>query len=103
MQKRKLRNKFFRHLGKVGVALGSAIIMTGQAQAVDTTTTAATKVLGQEGGKEALNQALKIARTKPVLSIATLVTCLACPPVAGVAASPALCVACGILIAKGIG
>jgi len=94
-----LRTRFYNHLGKMAVALVSVAFLTGSAQAVDNTT----QVLGQEGGKEALNQALKVARTKPALSTAAIITCLACAPAAGAAASPALCVACGILIAKVIG
>jgi len=37
------------------------------------------------------------------LSIAAGITCIACVPVAGVAASPGMCIACGILIAKTLG
>jgi hypothetical protein len=44
-------------------------------------------VLASEGGKAALNQALMIARTKPALSIAAGITC----------------VACGVLMAKTLG
>jgi len=32
----------------------------------------------QEGGKEALITALKLARNKPALSVATNTTCIAC-------------------------
>jgi len=53
------------------------------------------------GGKGAMNEALKMARTKPALSIAAGIVCLACLPTA--AASPALSVACGKLMAKTFG
>lgn len=55
------------------------------------------------GGKEALNAALKTARQKPALSVAAAITCLACAPAAGLAASPSMCVACGILLGKVLG
>jgi len=35
--------------------------------------------------------------------IATAIVCLTCIPVAGALASPGLCIACGILIAKTFG
>ena len=60
-------------------------------------------MIGSEGGKEALNQALKVARSKPALSVAAGITCVACLPAAGAAASPGLCIGCGILLAKVIG
>jgi hypothetical protein len=56
-----------------------------------------------EGGKEALNAALKTARQKPALAVAAAISCLACAPAAGLAASPSICVACGILLAKVLG
>lgn len=56
-----------------------------------------------EGKKEALNQALKVARSKLALSIAAGITCLTCAPAASVTASPGLCIAGGILIAKVFG
>jgi len=37
------------------------------------------------------------------LSVAANITCLACVPVAGAAASLGLCISCGILIAKTLG
>lgn len=65
------------------------------------------QVISTEGGtktaKETLDAAMKIARSKPALSTATDLVCLACIPVAGVASSPGVYVACGILIAKPIG
>jgi hypothetical protein len=60
--------------------------------------------LAQEGGlqviKEVANGALEVAKSKPALALACGITCLACIPAAGAAASPGMCIACGILIAK---
>lgn len=70
------------------------------ASAVDDVVKGAT---GAEGGKELINSALKMSRSKPAMSIATTVVCLTCIPVAGVAVSPGMCIACGILIAKTLG
>lgn len=65
---------------------------------------AAKDVIGAEGGKKALEEALKVARGKPALAVASSIVCLACVPVAGgVGASASMCVACGILIAKVLG
>jgi hypothetical protein len=64
---------------------------------------AAKDVVGSEGGKAILNQTLQITRSKPALSIAAGITCIACIPIAVAAASPEVCIACGILIAKVIG
>ena len=50
---------------------------------------AANQGVASKSGKEALNAALKLARSKPALSTA--------------AAIPGLCIACGILIAKTLG
>ena len=101
-----LKKKTLNKLGQIGISLFSAALVIGSAgapaAAVDAAD-AAKDVVGSEGGKEALNQALKVARSKPALSIAAGITCIACMPVAGVAASPSMCVACGILIAKTLG
>jgi hypothetical protein len=95
-----------KKLGKIGLSLFSAVLIIGSsgasAGAVDAAD-AAKEVLGSEGGKEALNEALKVARSKPALSIAAGIACIACMPAAGVAASPSMCIACGILIAKTLG
>jgi len=56
-----------------------------------------------ESGKEALNAALKTARQKPALSVAAAISCLACAPAAGIGASPSMCIACSILLAKVLG
>lgn len=80
--------------------------MTSPALAADPTEMAS-QVIGSEGGqkagKEALNTALKMAKSKPAMSSATFIVCLSCLPGAGAVASPALCIACGILIAKTVG
>lgn len=100
--KQSRKKRILRHLGDVSMALISISLMTSPALAVDTAETA-NQVIASEGGKEALNAALKIARGKPALSVATVITCIACVPAAGAAASPGLCVACGVLIAKTLG
>lgn len=94
-----VKKKFLNRLGKVGISLVSAGLIVGSAGAADVGDT----VIGAKGGKAALNEALKVARSKPALSVAAGITCIACVPVAGAAASPGLCIACGILIAKVIG
>ena len=63
----------------------------------------ASQAVGSEGGKEVLNATLKAARSKPALSVATGIVCMACVPVAGATTSPGICIACGILIAKTLG
>jgi len=98
----KKREKVLKHLGKVGMALVTFTFMTPRAIGVDATE-AASQVVASEGGKEALNAALKVARGKPALSIAAGIACMACVPAAGAVASPGLCIACGILIAKTLG
>ena len=100
------RKRILRHLGKVAIAFLSAGIMVSPSGAIDPVD-AASQAIGAEGGREAaksvLNSALKVAKSKPALSTATGIVCLACIPVAGAAASPGLCIACGILIAKTFG
>jgi hypothetical protein len=71
--------------------------MSSPALALDSADTAA-QVIASESGKQALNGALKVARSKPVLSVAAAITCIACVPIAGAGASAGLCIACGILI-----
>ena len=101
-----LKRKVLNHLGKVGMAVISLSLMTSPASPIDTSE-AASQVIGSEGGqkaaKEAIETVLKTSKSKPALSVATGIVCLACVPAAGAASSPALCVACGILIAKTIG
>ena len=89
-------------MGRVSMALITVSLMTSPALAVDSAD-AAGQVIGSEAGKEAINTALKIARGKPALSVAAIITCVACVPAAGAVASPGLCIACGILISKTMG
>jgi len=96
------KKRFLTHLTKVGFSLASVILLSGPASAIDTAETIA-HAAGSEGGKEAVNAALTISKTKPALSLAAAITCCACIPVAGAGASPAMCIACGILIAKTLG
>ena len=102
----RLKKKLLNRVGQVALSLVSSAIVIGSAGAaagaVDATE-AAQEVIGSESGKEALNQALKVARSKLALSVAAGITCIACLPAAGAAASPGLCIACGILIAKVVG
>ena len=102
-QKRNHKKRILNHLGNVGLAIISVSLMTSPALATLDPAETVNQVVASEGGKEALNTALKVARSKPALSVATAITCIACAPVAGAAASPGLCVACGILIAKTFG
>jgi hypothetical protein len=88
-----LQKKFVRHLGKVSLACLSVAFLSA----------AAAVNLKNEAGKTVLNEALKISRSKPALSVAMTIICIACIPAAGAVASPAMCVACGILIAKLVG
>ena len=101
MKKDSRRKKALKYLGSVGLAVISIVLTAAPVQAAEIDE--ASKVLGNEGGKQVLNEALKVSKTKPALSIAAAITCLACIPVAGAAASPAMCIACGILIAKVLG
>jgi hypothetical protein len=104
MQKKTLETskKILRYFGKISLAIISASLMVPTAIAVDPLE-ASSSVLASEGGKTALNEALKVARSKPALSGAAAVVCLACIPVAGAAPATSLCIACGILIAKVLG
>ena len=107
MSKNKNRKKrILNHLGNIGMAFITLTLMTSPSLAVDPTE-AANQAIGAEGGrkaaKEALDAAIKMAKSKPAMTSATGIVCLACIPVAGAAASPGLCIACGILIAKTFG
>ena len=99
---KKVTRKILNHLTKVGMAIVSASLVVGPAGAIDPTD-AASQVIASEGGKEVMNSALKVARSKPALSLGTAIVCISCIPVAGAAASPAMCIACGILITKTFG
>ena len=104
--KKNFKKRVINHLGHVSLALVSAVLISTPATASEPVEVVG-QVLGNEGGKaaakEALNAALKAARSKPAMTTATGIVCLACVPAAGAAASPAMCVACGILIAKTLG
>ena len=102
----KLKKKLLSRAVRVALSLVSSAFVIGSAAAPAVASDAAETaeaVISSDGVKEATNQALKVARSKPSLDIAAGITCVACLPTAGVAASPGLCVACGILIAKVIG
>lgn len=105
-EKRKRTKQILKHLGKVGMALVTVSLMTSPALAIDPAD-AAGQVIGSEGGrlaaKEAINGALKFAKSKPAMTTATTLVCLACVPIAGAVASPGMCIACGILLTKTVG
>ena len=105
-KKRTRKRRLLEYLGKVGVGILTFSLMTPSASAVDPVD-AAGQVVASEGGrlaaKEALNAALKVAKSKPSMVAATTVVCVSCIPVAGTCASASMCVACGILIAKTLG
>lgn len=96
------KRKVLKRLAKVSLTIFSTAVLIGSsaAGAVDSAADPESAMIAAEGGKQALNEALKLAKTKPALSIAASITCLACIPAAGASASASLCVACGILIAK---
>ena len=100
------KKRVLNHLGSVAMAIFTASLVVSPSLAVDPIE-AANQAVGSEGGREAakraLDGALKVAKSKPAMSTATGIVCLACIPVAGAAASPGLCIACGILIAKTFG
>lgn len=104
--KKTIKKRMLNHLGSVSLAFISLALMSTPATAGDNAEVVG-QALGSEGGelagKEAINATLKMARSKPAMTAATSIVCLACFPVAGAAASPGLCVACGILIAKTFG
>jgi hypothetical protein len=102
------KKKVLKHIGKVVMAIFYLTVMTSpMAFAAIDPSEAVEQVLGSEGaaeaGKAAMNSALKAANSKPAMTAATAIVCLACVPLAGAAASPGMCIACGILIAKTLG
>jgi methylmalonyl-CoA mutase cobalamin-binding subunit len=105
-EKQNRKKRILKHLRNVGMAIISVSLRTSPVSAVDPAE-AAGQVIGAEGGpkaaKEALNAALRMAKSKPAMSTATGIVCLACIPTAGATASIGLCIACGILIAKTFG
>ena len=100
------KKRVFNHLGHVALAVLTTSLMISPSLAVEPAE-AANQVVGSKGGREAtkraIDGALKLAKSKPAMSTATGIVCLACIPTVGAAASPGLCVACGILIAKTFG
>lgn len=103
-----IKKKVLKHIGKVGMAIFYLTVMTSpMAFAAVDPSEAVEQVLGSQGaaeaGKAAMNSALKAANSKPAMTAATAIVCLACVPLAGAAASPGMCIACGILIAKTLG
>lgn len=102
MQKRQRAKQALKHLGKVAMGILSASLMVGPAGAKEPSE-AASQVVASKGGKEVINSVLKVARSKPSLSLGTAIICLSCIPIAGGPASASMCVACGILITKMFG
>lgn len=102
-----IRKRILKHLGNVCMALVSVTLMAAAPVGSVDPSDAAKQVIGSEGGqiatKEVLNSALKMAKSKPAMIAATGIVCLASIPAVGVAASPGMCIACGILIAKTLG
>jgi hypothetical protein len=97
-EKQNRRKRILKHLGKISMALVTVSLMTSPALAIDPAE-AARRV----GAKEAVNGALEFAKSKPAMATATGIFCLACVPIAGAVASPGMCIACGILVAKTFG
>jgi hypothetical protein len=95
------KERLLSHLGKVAMGTISASFLLAplSASAINSADVAG-DVIGSEGGKRVLNEALSLARNKPALTIATGVTYIPCIPVSGAVASPGPCVACGFLIVK---
>ena len=107
MEKKKTnKEKILKHLGNVCMAFVSLCLITSPVSALDPVKTS-NQVIGSEGGtkatKAAIDTALTVAKSKPAMTTATAIVCLACIPLAGAAASPGMCIACGILIAKTFG
>ena len=95
-----------KHLGNVAMAAVSLSLITAPATAIEPIQ-AAEQVLSTEGdravAKKDLNSALKVARSKPAMAVATTIVCGAYIPIADACASPGICIACGILVAKTLG
>jgi hypothetical protein len=58
---------------------------------------------GRAATKAVLNSALKVAKSKPAMTLATGVVCIYCVPVAGACTSAYTCAGFGIIIAKTLG
>jgi hypothetical protein len=99
-KRRNYRRRALKHLGRVSIGLVTLSLMSPGASAVDPGAEAATQIVASQAGKKALNTALKIAGSRSSLTIATTISCAAC---VGATYSPALCIACGILVAKTLG
>ncbi|QXE46145.1 hypothetical protein IV203_000067 (plastid) [Nitzschia inconspicua] len=103
-----MKKKVKTHLKHVAYAFLSLLVVIGPspARALDSNDVINQTLANESSSdmiKEALNLALQAAKSKPLLAVATSITCLACVPASGVAAIPGLCIACGILIAKTFG
>lgn len=100
------KKKILNHLSKVSMSLLSVSLLLGSSRAASAaidSADAASQVVAADGGKEAINALLKVGRSKPAMSLAASITCLACAPVVGATVSPMLCVTCGILLSKTFG
>ena len=88
------------------MAFVSLTLMTSPVSAIEPVE-AANQVIGSEGGRKAtktvIDNILIAGHSKPAMTAATVIVCIACIPLAGAAASPGLCIACGILVAKTLG
>lgn len=104
-KKQNRKKRILKRLGKVVMAIITVSLMNSPSLSLDSAE-AASQAIRAEGGrkvtKEILYAALKMAKSKPAMSTATGIVCIACIP-AGASASPGLCIACGILIAKTFG
>ena len=80
-KRRKMATKLLKGIGKTSLSLLSAASIIGSygASAADNTEAAKT-LLGEEGSKKAFNEALKMAKGKPAMSVASDIICLACNP-----------------------
>ena len=101
------KERALKHLRKVSLALVSTVfLLPSTARAVNPSETV-NQAIGSEGGSLAatlvVNATLAAIRSKPAMSAATTIVCVGCLPVAGGTGSPAMCIACGILIAKTLG
>jgi hypothetical protein len=101
------KKKILKHLGNVCMAVVWLTLMTSPISAALDPSDAASQVIGAEGGvkgsKAVLDAGMKLTKSKPAMTVATAIVCISCLPAAGLSASPALCIACGILIAKTFG
>jgi hypothetical protein len=105
-KKNRKRKRILRHLADVCMAVVSLTLMASPVSAIEPVE-AANQVIGSEGGRKAtktlIDSALIAGRSKPAMTAATAIVCIACIPLAGAAASPGLCIACGILVVKTLG